>query len=78
MQLESQWCSDGSSAMVVQTPPRASAFVTDEVHDTASKDTEKRVGKDTEESNGYACADHMYKAAFGELTHDHVYGTADP
>ena len=31
--------------MVVQTPPWASALVTDEVHDTAPKDTEKRVGK---------------------------------
>ena len=42
--IASQWRSDGSSAMA-PTPPGASAFVTEEVHVTASKDTEKRAGK---------------------------------
>ena len=42
--IASQWRSDGSSAMA-PTPPGASAFVTEEVHVTGSKDTEKRAGK---------------------------------
>jgi DnaJ-domain-containing protein 1 len=42
--IASQWRSDGSSA-VTPTPPGASAYVTEEVHVTASKDTEKRAGK---------------------------------
>ena len=42
--IASQWRNDGSSA-TVQTPPGASAFVTEEVHVTASRDTEKRAGK---------------------------------
>ena len=42
--IASQWCSDGSSA-TAPTPPGSSAFVTEEVHVTASKDTEKRAGK---------------------------------
>ena len=42
--IASQWRSDGSSA-TVQSPLGASAFVTEEVHVTASKDTEKRAGK---------------------------------
>ena len=42
--IASQWRTDGSSQMA-PTPPGASAFVTEEVHVTASKDTEKRAGK---------------------------------
>ena len=45
--IASQWRSDSSSA-TAPTPLGASAFVTEEVHVIASKDTEKRAGKTRE------------------------------
>ena len=42
--IASQWRSDGTPD-TVQSPLGASAFATEEVHVTASKDTEKRTGK---------------------------------